>query len=376
MKRTLERAVARWLEAGVLEADAARRIRDFEAGLGDGLALRWPVLAAWGFGGLMLLAGVLLFVAANWDTWSPTRRFVLVLAAVAALHVLGAAVATSQPVLARVFHAVGTVTCGAGIFLAAQIFNLSEHWPGGFMLWSLAAVAGWALLRDWVQAALAAVLIPIWLVGEWTELTRYMMGAELVAPAAVTLLALTYLTLPRADERRPFPLALAWLGGLAFFPAMISLGGMTTWTPRGLPAGAKAISTPLLLLGWSMAVAAPLILAFLVRRRGSLGNAVAAVWVVTIAQTRFDSAVPYVLCGVASLGMMAWGVREERKERINFGVAGFGLTVLFFYFSNVMDMLNRSVGLMVFGVVFILLGFALTRLRGTLMRRLSDGAAS
>lgn len=259
---------------------------------------------------------------------------------------------------------------------AAQIFHLSEHWPGAFMLWSLAALAGWALLRDWVQAALAAVLIPIWLIGEWTELTRYMIGAHLVAPAAVTLLALTYLTLPRADETRPFNLALGWLGGLAFFPVMISLGVMTTRTPRGLPPDAEAISTPLLLLGWSIAIAAPLILAFLVKRRDLLGNIITAAWVVILAQTTFDTALPFVLCGIASLGMMGWGVQEERRERINFGVAGFGLTVLFFYFSNVMDMLSRSLGLMIFGIVFILLDFALTRLRGTLMKRLSDGATS
>ena len=376
MKRTLERAVSRWLEAGVLKAETADRIRAFEARAGDRLTLRWPVLAAWTFGGLMLMAGVLLFIAANWDDWSPTQRFLLVLAGVALFHVAGVAVAASQPILARVFHAAGTVTCGAGIFLVAQIFHLSEHWPGGFLLWSLAALAGWALLRDWIQAALAAILIPIWLAGEWIELTRYMIGAHLVVPAAVTLLALTYLTVPRTDETRPFSLVLGWMGGLAFFPAMISFGAMTTWVPREFPADAKSISTPLLLLGWSAAIGAPLIFAFLVKKGDFLGNVIAAVWVVILAQTTFDSALPYVLCGVASLGMMWWGVREERKERINFGVAGFGLTVLSFYFSNVMDMLNRSVGLMVFGIVFILLGFLLTRLRGTLLKRLNGGVAS
>jgi hypothetical protein len=37
------------------------------------------------------------------------------------------------------------------------------------MLWALAAWLGWWLLRDWVQAALAAILTPAWLASEWID---------------------------------------------------------------------------------------------------------------------------------------------------------------------------------------------------------------
>jgi hypothetical protein len=39
------------------------------------------------------------------------------------------------------------------------------------MLSALGAVLAWLVLRQWPQALLAAVLIPCWLMGEWTSAT-------------------------------------------------------------------------------------------------------------------------------------------------------------------------------------------------------------
>src|SRR5512138_2075651 len=75
--RAWEEALARWLDAGLIEPGAAERIRAFEARRGDGT--RWPVRLAVGLGGLLLSAGILLFVAAHWDAIGPAARFVLLL---------------------------------------------------------------------------------------------------------------------------------------------------------------------------------------------------------------------------------------------------------------------------------------------------------
>ena len=61
---------------------------------------------------------------------------------------------------------------------------------------------------------------------------------------------------------------------------------------------------------------------------------------------------------------------EARKERINLGVAGFALTILFFYFSNVMDKLGRSASLIGLGLLFLLGGWLLERTRRQLVARL------
>src|SRR5271169_2844713 len=118
-----ERALDRWKAADLIDASTADRIRQFEAQSAGSSKLRWPAIVALVFGGLMLGAGVLLFVAAHWDTLSPAERFTLALAMVAVFHGAGAiAWARKNENLAIVLHGLGTAALGAGIFLAAQIF--------------------------------------------------------------------------------------------------------------------------------------------------------------------------------------------------------------------------------------------------------------
>ncbi len=60
-----ERTLARWQNAGLIDAESAERIRSFEEREAGPVRWRWPTIVALVFGGLMLAAGVLLFVAAR-----------------------------------------------------------------------------------------------------------------------------------------------------------------------------------------------------------------------------------------------------------------------------------------------------------------------
>src|SRR5688500_1756709 len=133
MRDDLPRLLERWTGAGVIGEETAARIRAFERGKAGSRGMRWPILIALAFGGIMIAGGVLLFVSAHWDTMSPGARFALVLLLVAIFHVAGAFTAGAFPAMAATLHAIGTAALGAGIFLAGQIFHLEEHWPGGVM---------------------------------------------------------------------------------------------------------------------------------------------------------------------------------------------------------------------------------------------------
>jgi uncharacterized membrane protein len=374
-----ERYLERWTAAGLIEPTAAERVRAYETEQEKTQGLRWPVLLAISLGGLLLGAGVLLFVAAHWDTLSPGERFGLVLLLVALFHVAGAFAAERFSILSATLHAVGTISLGAGIFLTGQIFNLQEHWPGGLMLWALGAWVAYALLHDWPQAALAALLTPMWLGGEWLVATGSWIGKDKILAEGLLLLAITYLTalLPEREttERR----ALAWIGALALFPSVLFVivsGAHSDWRQLS-PSGIYRE------LGWVAALALPLALAWLLRRGASWMNFIAALWVVALGTTSLPSQPneslvlyvwrelgPYAVCALGAIGLSAWGLKEARKERINLGVAGFALTVLFFYFANVMDKLGRSVSLIGLGLLFLLGGWLLERTRRQLVARL------
>src|SRR5713101_8002096 len=105
---SLESRVECWVQEGLLDSAADQRILTFEATRSRQTTLRWPILLAVGFGGILIAAGVTLFVAAHWDELSPGVRFTLVVAMVALFHAGGALFADRFPTLSTTLHAVGT----------------------------------------------------------------------------------------------------------------------------------------------------------------------------------------------------------------------------------------------------------------------------
>ncbi len=344
------RYLERWASAGLIEPAAAERIRAYEAEQEKAQGLRWPVLLAISLGGLLLGAGLLLFVAAHWDTLSPAERFALVLLLVALFHIAGALMTERFSPLSSTLHAVGTAAL---------------------------------LLRDWPQAALVAVLTPLWLSGEWLEATRGWSGRDKILAEGLLLLAISYLTAPLPEKETPIRTPLVWIGGLALIPLTVavviesSILSASYWPP--LPGSYRV-------LGWIGALVLPLGLAWWLRGNAAWMNLIAALWVVALGSTSLRSEPgesllpyawrelgPYGMCALGASGLIAWGLQEARKEQINLGIAGFALTVIAFYFSTVMDKLGRAASLIGLGVLFLLGGWLLEKTRRRLVARLEKG---
>ena len=177
-----ESFLKRWQSAGVLDGEAAARIRSWEfaqqslpaprmsesksEARESGLA--WQGRVALILGGILLASGIVLFVSAHWDQLGPGIRYLLVMAMVSVFHLGGAITRAKYPATSSTLHAVGTVSTGAAIALVGQIFNIQEHWPAAILLWAIAAVCGWVLLQDQAQQTLCLLLIPSWLICEWS----------------------------------------------------------------------------------------------------------------------------------------------------------------------------------------------------------------
>lgn len=379
MADSLQNKLDRWVSAGVLDLETAGKIRAFEAARGPGERLRWPAMLAVALGGVLLGAAILLFVAAHWDEIAPGTRFALVLLMVAIFPVAGALTAEKFPALSTTFHAIGTVCLGAGIALAAQIFNLEENWTNGVLLWTAGALIGWLLLKKWPQAAMLAVLVPFWLVGRWSFATHADWDRASVIWEGLLLLALTYLSAKTAERQSAARTAIATIGGIALLPCAI-IAVLTRGESARLY-GVPTADSVGVFLPWAMAIAAPLCVAFLLRGTDAWMNAISAVWVLALALVAphhnflwndWDVMGFYVWAAVGACGLIAWGIAERRRERLNLGVASFAITVLFFYFSNVMDKLDRAASLFGAGVLLLFGGWGLERARRALMARMQE----
>jgi uncharacterized membrane protein len=381
MDSSARRLLERWRDAALLDAATAERIRAWEASQPSAAHGRLSAIA-FGLGGVSLGAAVLLFVAAHWDSLPPASRFGLVLALVAAFHVAAAAALERLPSLATTLHAVGTAALGAGVFLAGQIFNMGGDWPAALLLWAVGAAAGVALLRDWPQVVWTAVLVPLWLAGEWLrafapgEPTREAFG---VLGAGFTLAALAYLAAPEPGRTARWRAALSYLGAATLLPAaaLLTAGAIGT-------RGDEPLLTPgpPYAFGWALATGLPLATALWLRgRRG--GWLLAAIpWAIALyAAAHFGAAhggaapaLRYAVAAIGAVGLVAFGVRERRALLVNLGILAFALTVVDFYFSNVFDRLGRAAGLAGLGLTFIAGGWLLARVRRDLIARIRSPA--
>ena len=71
-----------------------------------------------------------------------------------------------------------------------------------------------------------------------------------------------------------------------------------------------------------------------------------------------------------------WGVRLVSRALVNLGIVGFAAAVGWFYWSDIMSELNRSLGLIGLGVLFLAGGWALEKMRRRVLARMAPAHAA
>jgi uncharacterized membrane protein len=388
----IESLLARWQTAGVLDSEAAARIRAHEAGHASsssgghesstgrkaGIA-GWQGITALILGAILLACGVVLFVSAHWDELGPGARYTLVCAMVAVFHIGGGMVRENFRALSSALHAVGTISTGAAIALVGQIFNIQEHWPAAVLLWALAAIVGWMLLRDQAQQTLALLLVPAWIFSEIGDRVSGFIGADVYIGRLCFVWAILYITffLP---SRRKVVQAILYAAGIvaAVTGTVCMLWAWESWwaTQRFIPFGTRVWA-------WIAIAAVPLIIAAFHGHKGLVPIAAAIAYVIalpwcyrtwktsyfigngktaTYTQTG-PNLLAHMLVALFAVFLCWWGVRMVSRVLVNLGIVGFAAAVVWFYFSDILDKMGRSLGLIGLGILFLAGGWLLERTR-------------
>jgi uncharacterized membrane protein len=344
------------------------------------------VVVALILGGILLGAGVLLFVAAHWDEVSPSGRFLLVVGVLAALH-LGAVLSGERfPAMATVLHGVGTVGAGAAIALVGQIFNMQEHWPAAILMWALCAAAGWRFLGDQFQQVLFLLLVPAWIICEWSYWASNFGGFEVYLARLIAVVAAVYLTAFVHSKRKVVFGTLFGAGAIALVVAVgIVSDGWRSWfahprMPLTLEITAMVVMIAVVIVGvtWEKRSVIPVV--------AVIAMMYALPWLRAMVhpdefggrQYTYEapSVLAYAVVAATAMVFVWWGVRERSRAVVNYGIAAFALTVAWFYFSSLMDRLGRSLGLIGLGILFLLGGWLLERFRRRLMEQVRSGPST
>jgi hypothetical protein len=170
---------------------------------------------------------------------------------------------------------------------------------------------------------------------------------------------------------------------LPYTVAMLSMGWSDVGSRGFLPLSYRVTAIVLVLLamagGWWLerkTVPAVLVVA-------------GAAWILPWAHTHFvekirggtvyhnePNTLAYALVAATAVFFVWWGVRDLAKPLVNYGMVTFALTVMWFYFSSVMDKLDRSLGLIVLGVLFLAGGWALELTRRRIVAGMETGGAA
>jgi uncharacterized membrane protein len=160
--------IERWKADGLVSTEQADRLRqryDQPPAPPAAEAVPWGLLVFASAGAIVIGLGVILLFAYNWAEIPKFGKLALVFLAIIGAHAGGIRLLARpgwQPKLGEALAALGTMFYGAGIWLVAQIYNIDEHYPNGFLFWALGALAmAWAI-RSTANGLLAVVLLTIW----------------------------------------------------------------------------------------------------------------------------------------------------------------------------------------------------------------------
>ena len=163
-----------------------------------------------------------------------------------------------------------------------------------------------------------------------------------------------------------------WVGGLALWPAIVA------WLTCSVNRDPSVAWLPSFAwwngVLWLLMLGGPMLLGWWLRRQRVWPLGIAMIWLLLDLQIPGQeiTAFRYLWWGLGAIGLMAWGAVEVRAERVNVGIALFAITLLGFYLVEVMGRLERSLSLLGLGLLFLVGGWGLQRLRRRLLPAVGD----
>ncbi len=315
-----------------------------------------------GLGGCLIGLGILSAIAANWFETPRWVRLLMVLGTYTGSVLAAWRFEESRPILSRLCLLLGSFIYGGGIFLVGQMYHHGGHWTSAMAWWIVGLLPTIALLRDQWQMLLVQVLTLVFISGAFFDSPSFPQSPGLMA-----------FLLP------PWPwlfLGATWWLGRTYWretPSVHSLTAITAVITLGIRffQATEDPAITLLLLGAIGLITALYRPQKALHLHGGIllfGLCGLALSVPDVWSTPFflDADTMYRirdgLALVSGIGTAVVGLGFLiRGHRI--GTTIFAVMVLRYYFGSVYSFLSKAAFFTTGGIILVLMGWFLERLR-------------
>ena len=392
--RWLTGRIGQWRESGLITDEQSRAILDFES-VGPprfrlGLRFNRLIVVLSTLGAVLIGAGLISFVASNWDGIPAMAKLFLLLAG--QITTFWAAYqlqfVRGYPRVGGAIMFAGAAWFGANVFLVAQSYHLATDNPDLLIWWFLGILPLAYLTRS---KAITVMAVGIFTVGiSWKAASQtdaadsalLVIGTLILTAAAIYAIGMLHLR----RENLKFYAGPYLIGG-----ALLAIGLTYLLTFDGVfnelqSSRSPALTGPYLALAAivsGISIAAIVVNVWnsvrsgekLVSRfaePGVVALVIGSGWL--IATMPFSSPGPYVigfnlLLVLLIFGSIVLGIVNKREALVNVGIVFFVIDLSTRYIELTVDMLDTSLAFIVGGLLLLGIGYAMERGRRRLLRQ-------
>jgi uncharacterized membrane protein len=391
----LKSRVVKWTESGIISDDQSEAILNYEAlpeeplQLGNRFNRLIVVLST--LGAILIGAGIISFVAANWQGMPAIAKLTLLIggqtAAYAAAYQLQ--FVRGYPRVGAAIMFTGAAWFGSNLFLVAQSYHLSTDNPDILILWFIGILPLAYIARSKSITVMAVAIFTVgitWKIGTWAgdpENAFIIIGTLLLVAATIYAVGMLHLVREKLKfHAGPYLVSGALLAiSVTFFLTFVD--NFRNFIGRGI-VDANAVTGAQYALVAIVSIIAVTALAVADRFSSQINRTsfarfaepavvalvIALVWV--LITHPFNSPVGYavifnLLLILLIFGTITLGIMHKREALVNVGIIFFVIDLSTRYIELTIDMLDTSLAFIVGGLLLLGVGYTMERARRKLL---------
>ena len=386
-----------WRESGLISDEQSDSIINFEAvpeaPIRLGLRFSRLIVVLSTLGAILIGAGIISFVAANWQGIPAIAKLTLLIGGQTATYWVAYQLqfVRGYPRVGGAIMFAGAAWFGANVFLVAQSYHLSTDNPD-LLIWWFIGVLPLAYIAK--SKAITVMAVGIFVIGiSWKAASQtddavsglLVTAILLLAGAAIYSIGLAHMQ--RASAK--FFAAPYLVGGALmtiFVTYMFTFDEVVKDHSRNSSVNISEISGGYIALAAVVSVITLVSLVMTnwtsIRSEKRLSARLAEPAIITltmiagwfIAFHMFESAAPYVvvfnlLLVIQIFGIIALGVINKREAFVNIGIVFFVIDLSTRYIELTVDMLDTSLAFIIGGLLLLGVGYSMERARRRLLRQ-------